>query len=538
MSWLYLTTLLPPHRLEMLAHQPTSLSQSSHPEEVHLDNSDELAQTPRENTFNQQKIDWENQLEYYRRSGNYWYNNRQTMPERSTSSKGSAGLRIKIPRAQPGRSPPSTSLSPLLAAGVGYGPSRRMSSTESLNLVPKNKGNARPTERNSIERKREKHLQKMMGQAPITPSPTEAGTASSDNRSSAGKPNIKVIQYPRSKSPTKRFFDKIGSVMPTFTKSSPEGPKIKTMSDNVPPKAAQVLGTSDVEPIKTHIRFTHKKNRSEKPASVPARFSGRSYAVGSGKAVPLDPADVGSHLPKKVKIKLDQPVPHRPRAPLMRPRSQSLNNIFDGESLRTGPPTPRDKDAPPNQSILIPPNAGNQPKLIGVFHHGEQSLSQTQSETLVDPGNLSPTRKGGFAVKEHVTAIEKVPSVYSMRAALEQGNSDDNDGKSNLKQHSLRTYGKASSEKEESAWRALGLLPGGLLPSTIYDSSANEYSPSIYSVKTMAKQESPAPPKSVRYEVSDCMFCLPVRIAHSLITCNTRFSLCAPLHPHIDASCC
>ncbi|KAI9691421.1 MAG: hypothetical protein M1822_007492 [Bathelium mastoideum] len=514
MSWLYLTTIVPPHRLETLATQPTSpLSQSTSftspsiqsasSEQAESDTSRKSRVEARNNAFWQLRKERETRFEQHRRDGNFWYNEKQTMAENSAPGKSTTGLRVKVPRIEPEKSPALTTMSPFMAAGEGYATSRLVSPMEDLNLVPEDKANLDLTDRDLIEHKGERRLQRMMGQSSTTPSPIAEGTFSfKDDKSTNSKPDIKTFQYARPKSPTKRFFDKLGIAMPTFYRSNQEMTKIKTMSDNVPPKAAQLLGTSSPEPAKPQIQIAHKTSKSEKKpsASVPTRLSDREKAYRSDVAAPLDPADVAANLPNRTYVTLDQLASARAAARLARPRSQSLK-VFDDtdrESLRTGPPTPLIKGTPPNLETLNPPGTGNRSKLMGFLHPSEHADGPSQCEVLVNPGNLSPLRTGGFAVKEHVAAIEKVPSVYSLRAALDI--SGDNDSKSSLGRHSLRPNGRWSDSEKELAWSTQGLLPGGRLPPTTYCSPANIYSPSIYSTQDASRPESPKLPQSGGYE--------------------------------------
>ena len=496
-------TIMPPHRLEILPDLPISTSSSStSPKKIGVDISDATRPTPGANAFAQQKKAKEDRLERHRMEGNFWYYQKKTMPRDSNSGKGSTGLRVRDARFEPEKSPAMTTMSPFITAGAGCGNPGPVSPLEDLKLVPDDTGKVRPTEREAIEYKGEKRLHTIMGQ-PSTPSPTDTNASFIGAKFTPTKPKVKIIHHDRPKSPTKRFFDKLGIGMPSFTKSSPEVPRLKTMSDNVPPKAAQVLGTSSPQRAKSSPKSTPKKDKNAKKpsASVPSRFDSR--ALRGNISVPMDPADVVSFVPNKVRVQQDGLFSTYPPASSARVRSQSLE-FFDNkdrESLRTGPPTPPGRDAPPNLKIHIPEKSGKRPELIGSVQGQQKSVSHTQAAVLVNPGNLSPTRTGGFAAKQHVTSIEKVPSVYSMRAALDIVGDDDS--KSSLGRHSFRPRNSRWSDGEkEQAWESQGLLPGGRLPPTLYAPGNMIYSPSIYSTQDAPKPDSPTIPQSFTYEVS------------------------------------
>ena len=506
MSWLYLTTIVPPHRLETLADTNTSPSpRTTSSTNIHFDIPSEEHLTlrePRNNTFASQRKAKEDRLERHRRDGNSWYNMKQTMSNSSTSSKGSTGFRVKGAHIEPEISPPMTTMSSFTASGAGYGASQSISRVEELKLVPDEKENVKPNTRESLERQSEKRLQRMMGQSPTTPSPIEEGVSFVGPKST-GKVNVKVIQHDRPKSPTKRFFDKLGIGMPNFSRSSPEAPKLKTMSDSVPPKAAQFLGTSISEPTKPRGPTTPKKNKGAKktPASVPSRFGNK--ISGRDITAPMDPAEVASHLPSKARIQLDRSLPACPPTTSGRVRSQSLNffDDKDNESMRTGPPTPPLKDELPNLKLVIPQNQIKQPEQVGNIPPQGEATTRIESEVLVNPGNRNPTRTGGLASKAHVTAIEKVPSVYSMRAALDI--SGDEDGKSSLGRHSFRRSNDRWSDGEkEQAWKSQGLLPGGRLPPWTFSPAEKSYSPSVYSGKNTPRPDSTTLPQPSVFEVS------------------------------------
>ncbi|KAL9072731.1 MAG: hypothetical protein Q9157_004991, partial [Trypethelium eluteriae] len=484
----------------MLPDQPISPSaQIFSPKKVEFRRPSETRPVPRDNTFAVQKREEKARHERHRRDGNFWYNQKQTMAGNPVFEKDGTGPQIKDGRSEPEISPAMTTISSLIAASASHETSQPVSPMEDLELIPKNKEHVQPTARESLEHKTEKRLQKMMGQAPSTPSPTEAETFSANARSTPNKPHIKTIQHDRPKSPTKRFFDKLGIPLPNFSKPHFEEPKLKTMSDNVPPKAAQFFGTLSSEPTRIQTQTTPKKNKkAAKPsASVPARFSDRARR--DANAIPLDPADIASHIPNKVSIKHDGSVSTYPPASSVLAHSRSLKYLEeqDGESLKTGPPTPPSKDTPPKLKVHIPSRPKRLPEFLGTFELPVDPTTQSKTEVLVDPGNRSPTRGGGFATKEHVTTIEKVPSTYSMRAALDIVGDDD--GKSSLGGQSFRRRsGRWSDGEQEHAWATQGLLPGGRLPPTVY--STDIYSPSIYSVQNTSRQDLRTAPRTYAYE--------------------------------------
>ncbi|KAI9706767.1 MAG: hypothetical protein M1820_004737 [Bogoriella megaspora] len=444
---------------------------------------------PGANSWAIRQQEHEARVERHRFDSNSWFQKNRSVAGLPTSRKTRpTGLRIRDTNILPENSPAMATMSNLVTSGTSHSVSPF---DENLKLVPDECEDAKPTDRASIEAKSEVHLQQVIAENPTTPVQEEMPVDA--DKSATSKSNVRFYKLDRPKSPVKQFFDKY---LPTFTKSSPEIPRpptmIPTMADAFPPKAAQIFGTSKPDQPKAREELTPIKKAAKKAvASVPARFGGKAH--GGGAIVPLDPADIASEASRKINSQYGS-LSNYPSAPLARPRSQSFHALEEkcsDDHPRKPPPVPA-KNTPPTKLTIKIPTKQSAP--IEQSDPNTKSAKSTASGngTLVDAKGLSPVRGGGFAVKERVAAVEKVPSMYSLRAALDiAGDEDDRNlgGKS--------VFGSRWSEGEkERVWEEQGLLPGGHLPASTYPSPANHYSPSIYSAHPTPRPDSGTLPKT------------------------------------------
>ncbi|KAJ9639478.1 hypothetical protein H2199_006512 [Coniosporium tulheliwenetii] len=356
---------------------------------------------------------------------------------------------------------------------------------EPLHLVPGNTVDAQPTLRQQIEGRNESKLHQMMGMnvsEPSTPrvafeEPTEESynpvvtvrdlTRSGSKKGQAPKsPQKKVlgisIPFTRAKSPTKGMVIEDGEDIPPLP-----------FLPGVGPKAHQVLGTAKRVPVP----ILKRPQRSHTVTSLPKELF-EKHDSDEDVIPPVKFASMNSNARYKAATPASQAAsePIRPSSSppgknaIPRP---SFEKSLSFPSPSRPPPTPPKKDTPPHlkrENALGGTGLGITTEQCEAAHDGDGIVSPVAEREA----NLAKfVDCGSQAVG---SLVQKVPSIYSMRAAVVDAQSrsagfDPAAGFQTPQQH----VGRWSDGVKDYQRRLDGLLPGGLLPPTRY------YSPSIYS---------------------------------------------------------
>lgn len=405
---------------------------------------------------------------------------------------------------------------------------------EPLHLVPGNTADAQPALRQQIEGRNESKLQKMMGMNVSEPSTPRVAFQELTEESynpvvivrDLTRSNSKKGQAP--KSPQKKV---LGISIPfTRARSPTKGMIVEDGEDIAPlpflpgvgPKAHQVLGTAKRVPVpilkrpqRSHTvtslpKELFEKHDSDEDMIPPVKFASMNSNARYKAATPAsqaasEPVRPSSSPPGKIAV--------------LRP---SFEKSLSFPSPSRPPPTPPKKDTPPHakrENALGGTGLGITTGQYEAAHDGDGIPSPVAGRevSLAKFVDCGPQGVGSL--------VQKVPSIYSMRAAVVDVQSrsagfDPATGFQTPQQH----VGRWSDGVKDYQRRLDGLLPGGLLPPTRY------YSPSIYSQPFESPKLQPVQKVSSRFSLLAAMSlfpCLQVSIMPYLL--NTT-NCCAAIH--------
>lgn len=392
-----------------------------------------------------------------------------------------------------------------------------------LKLVPDSSTAARPSTRQQIEARDEAKLQKMMGMAPSEPSTPRVTFEKEESyhvmvkdltRSGSKKDKDKVPRSPQKKV--------LGISIPFTRSKSPSKALLTPDSEDIPPlpflpgatpKAHQVLGTSGNGGKRVPVPILKRPERSHTVSSLPQELF-EKHDNDSDDEAPMPPVKFASTntnarykaaTTKKMAAASDDP-PQRPFSsspPKTVVSKPSLEKSYSFPSPARPPPTPPKKDTPPHLK------RENTQKLeatgLGIItgYHSVDEVESNFQRNLHPPaseGKVTAVKHLDCAHNASSSVVAKVPSVYSMHAAVEsqptpgQSRSAGFDPTNGFKTPEMH-LGRWSEGQKEIKQRWDGLLPGGLLPPTCY------YSPSVYSVNF----ETPKVHSSQKVSAMNCL---------------------------------
>lgn len=341
---------------------------------------------------------------------------------------------------------------------------------EALRFVPANGLKSQPTQRAVLEHKRERNVREIIKDVPLTPHAVRFPSSGNESFTAlpaapANSPQHEVSGN-RPRSPKKKLLDRFGISVPNLKHSFSStntlaGPPTPTI---VPPKAAQFFGTS---PSTRSNSVKHNSGRKADPfATAPARSTLLTSCY--DKIAGPDTFEEDEFSDSRIRASPSRSARERSQAPIPEKASGVLALSEDNMAKSTpakklqgprfrsnsAPPTPPAKNTPPR---II--NSTSEVSLGKSFLRPMSDVVETPGKRLSEAAEAhSPIKKGNYVSKEHASLVMEVPRIRSTYGIVEQVDNAHDHFEPHVHSRSATTS---------------GLLPGGLLPSTVY-------SPSIY----------------------------------------------------------
>ncbi|KAF2144096.1 uncharacterized protein K452DRAFT_357029 [Aplosporella prunicola CBS 121167] len=346
-------------------------------------------------------------------------------------------------------------------------------SFDELQLVPEGAYDAVPTERAWVENRSERKIMKMMSNTDRTPPITSTFGYDSDDDTPTQPTRV---YYTNNAKPAKKSskilrglninMRSLRSVHPFSTAFSDESTILSTNVSSAASKAisASLSAKNPFKSSRRHQRAESAPSVSQAPGSSPSTLTALPQL--NNKQTETGRKDQPTTLQTSPNSDGANGEARQPRERRRRRRHASVS---------TRRPTPPEKDTPPHVRKAREDEArlAAQIALSGLQNRADE----VEDANSIDYNQDSAYIRHGAEV--YMDLIQKVPSVYSMRARVES--------KADAQELLLREKGSpvASRSRKSGSSSGRGLLPGGLLPATVYRPEVPPtyfYSPSMYSV--------------------------------------------------------